>query len=305
MKKICLLIVFNHKYNRNIPHLRKIYQSRFSHIYFIVTFNSHCKELDKTDDIINVWESSYCFQGYFPITYEKLKEDKYDYFIIIGDDLILNPKLNEENIFDCMQLSQNDCYIKKISPFGNSYIYESNKLYSILAPWNINTGVNWQEELPPYEEAIELCKRHRVEITEELKRPLFLRKGYKSIKSIPLSSLTISINHGRKLPYPLFKAYSDMLIINSESMECFCHYCGVLSAMNIFVETAIPLAMCLACKSIKFEEDIPFYGIEKWREGISELEKHFHNNIYELLDDFGDNVLYYHPIKLSKWKMET
>lgn len=68
--------------------------------------------------------------------------------------------------------------------------------------------------------------------------------------------VTLGVNRGTKLKYPLFKAYSDFLIIDRASMKEFSRLSGVFAAMNIFVETAIPLAMVLACKTIKYEKDL-------------------------------------------------
>lgn len=57
--KICLTIIFNHRYDDNIKKLKRIYRGRFSEIRFIVPFYDLSDE-----DVIPVFESSYNFQGY-------------------------------------------------------------------------------------------------------------------------------------------------------------------------------------------------------------------------------------------------
>ena len=92
--------------------------------------------------------------------------------------------------------------------------------------------------------------------------------------------MTLAINKGRTLPYPLFKSYADMIIIDRFSMDEFCRLSGVFAAMNLFVETAIPLAMILACTNIKTEGSINgYYGVEKWREEIPEFERKYNHDL--------------------------
>lgn len=302
MKRICLIIVFNHKYNRNIPILDKIYEKRFSSIYYLVPFAT--EEIHKADspNIITVYETSYCFQGYFAQAYEKIKEDSFSHYIMIGDDQILNPKLNETNILAELGLGEKDSYIKNIIPYGESIGDQSNKLYNILSAFRINVGVSYQPEIPSYEEALEKCREHHLKVTAKLPLSFFCHKGYLHPKHLPLTLVTLAINRGRKLPYPLFKSYADMLVIDRNSMNEFCRLSGVFAAMNIFVETAIPLAMILACSNIKTENDIlGYHGIENWGKEIPAFEDKYRHDLGYLLDNFEDKALYYHPIKLSRW----
>ncbi len=37
-KKLALLVVYNHRYDKNIPVIDKIYQNRFSHVFHLVPF---------------------------------------------------------------------------------------------------------------------------------------------------------------------------------------------------------------------------------------------------------------------------
>lgn len=305
MSRVCLLIVFNHKYNKNIPMLQKIYGKRFSNIYYLVPFNSEIIEGLDMNHVISVYESSYYFQGYFAQAYEKIKYDSYEHYVIIGDDQILNPSLDENNIIEKMGLENKDSFIKKIVPYGKSGGDKSNKLYTILSPFRINTGISYKLEIPTKEEAELCCKKHGYEVTDKLPWSFLLKKGYVHPKYILQTLVCLLINRGRKLPYPLFKAYSDMIIIDATSMELFCRYSGVFAAMNIFVETAIPLAMILSCERIKEEKDLKrYHGVENWGVDIEYFEDKYKKDLNYLFDNFSEDVLYYHPIKLSKWQYE-
>ena len=308
MSKVCLVIIFNHKFNKNIPLLEKIYSNRFHDLYYIVPFNT--EQIDGVDQerIIPVYETSYCFQGYITQAYPRFKDEKYSHYIFIGDDQILNPKLNENNILEELNINPRESYIKEIIPYdeiaNGSLKDQSNKLYNILTAFRINGGVSYNSEIPSYEEACKKCDEKGLKIAKKLPLSFFKGKGYLGFKYLPLTIVTIGINKGLKLPYPLFKAYSDLIIIDKNSMDEFSRLSGVFAAMNIFVETAIPLAMVLACSTIKCEKDIEYYGIENWNNDIEDFEKKHRRNLNSLFSNFGDKVIYYHPIKLSKWVID-
>ena len=306
MSSVCLSIIFNHKYNNNIPVLNRIYNHRFSSVYYIVPFFNENIDEVPSSRIIPVYETSYCFQGYITQAFQKIKKDEYSHYIFIADDQILNPLLNENNIIEQMGLDKLDSYIKEIVPYdelrNGSLVDKSNKLYNILSAFNMNVGVAYQSEIPPYDDAATRCAHHNLRVAKSLPLSFFLNKGYLGFKYLPLTMVTLGVNRGTKLKYPLFKAYSDFLIIDRASMKEFSRLSGVFAAMNIFVETAIPLAMVLACKTIKYEKDLKkFHGIEYWGKDILAFEKKYKSNLDLLFHNFGDDILYYHPVKLSRW----
>ena len=55
MGKVCLVLIFNHKYEQNIEKLKRIYRDRFSMIRFMIPFYNGD---DKGGEIISVYESS-------------------------------------------------------------------------------------------------------------------------------------------------------------------------------------------------------------------------------------------------------
>lgn len=307
MSDVCLVVIFNHKYNKNISVLEEIYGGKYSSLYYIVPFNNdEIKGIGK-DRIISVYETSYCFQGYIAQAYNQIKNQEYSHYIFIGDDLILNPKLNENNILSELSLLKDESYIKEIVPYGDitngSLVDQSNKLYNILSAFNINVGVSYKDEIPDFNEACEMCRRHGMKISKKLPLKFFMNKGYIYPKYLPLTIVTLAINRGFKLPYPLFKAYSDMIVIDQNSMDEFCRLSGIFAAMNIFVETAIPLAMLFSCNKIKQEKDLNYYGVENWGKEIEAFEKKYHRDLNYLFNNYEENVIYYHPVKLSRWTM--
>lgn len=60
MEKIALLIIYNHRYDKNIPILDKIYEGRFSYVYHVVPFYDGDRE-----NVIAVYENSYVLFGHF------------------------------------------------------------------------------------------------------------------------------------------------------------------------------------------------------------------------------------------------
>jgi hypothetical protein len=79
--------------------------------------------------------------------------------------------------------------------------------------------------------------------------------------------------------------------------------CGVLSAQGIFVEVALPTALLLAAESIATDANITLVGKALWTsEEVQEVSTKFAQSLDKLEQEFPKDVLYYHPIKLSKWK---
>lgn len=115
MNKVGLLIIYNHRYDKNIPRLEEIYRKRFSHIFHIVPFYD-----GKQENVISVYESSYYFSGYISQTYAHLKDSGFTHFFVVADDMIINPNLNENNLWLQMGIDADDCYIDGLIGFCRS-----------------------------------------------------------------------------------------------------------------------------------------------------------------------------------------
>ena len=106
MSKIALLIVYNHRYDKNIPVLEKLYEGRFDHVFHIIPFYDGDKE-----NVIPVYESSWYFSGYISQAYSHIRKQGFTHYFIVADDMILNPEITQENIFVKMGLKEDECFL--------------------------------------------------------------------------------------------------------------------------------------------------------------------------------------------------
>ncbi len=320
--KVALIFVFNHKYDKNIDILEKLYKNRFSNIYHLVPFYDGNKE-----NVIPVYESSQYFQGYLAQGYKKYFREDYEHYFFIGDDLILNPAINENNYKTYFHLDENASYIPEIyslHQLTNNDTLRFLPVKSITGKkrWHwckirdfINDyqhkayGVENADEMPSYREAAALIKQHGYDV-----QPV----NYKDLHGdvFPLTSATLKyaahLNAYFKkfeLAYPVVGSYSDIVIISKDSIKKFCHYCGVLATNKLFVEFAIPTALLLSSGKVITEKTIGKRGQIYWLYTQPEIEKYesdmkpYHQNLNELMDNFPTDKLYIHPVKLSKWKV--
>lgn len=110
--KVALLVVYNHRYDKNIARVRELYAKRFSHIYHIMPFYDGYEQ-----DVIPVYESSYCFSGYLSQAYTHIGDKGFTHFLVVADDMILNPVINELSIWKETGLDYCDSYIDEIVCF--------------------------------------------------------------------------------------------------------------------------------------------------------------------------------------------
>lgn len=87
--KTALLVVYNHRFDKNIGRIRELYANRFSYIYHIMPFYD-----GNEPDVIPVFDSSYCFSGYIAQAYSHLRNGGFTHFFVVADDMILNPSIN-------------------------------------------------------------------------------------------------------------------------------------------------------------------------------------------------------------------
>ena len=75
---ICLVIIYNHRYDQNIKILEQIYKGRFAAIYHLVPFYD-----GKKQNVIPVYESSYQFQGYVAQGMKYFYNNNYTHYLFI------------------------------------------------------------------------------------------------------------------------------------------------------------------------------------------------------------------------------
>lgn len=315
MKKICLLILFNHRFDKNLSLLDEMYRNRFTHVRYIVPFYDGPRK-----DVIAVYGRSIFFETYIAQAYNVLKDEGFDYFYIIADDMIINPQINERNIKEFFELEEGESWIPHLRTIReqnyfwigtlSAYIYNPKQKY-----------VEIKNELPVLQEAIAKFREQGLENPMELSRYDVFKDFTLKIDSLAnkarlllriLSRLRNPFKKGVKLNYPLAASYSDTLLVAGETMARFAHYCGVFGATSLFVEVAIPTALVLASeKKIKTERDIMHKGRSYWKTSdnvFCESPHYLWDNLeveYKNLDDmirnFPQDAIYMHPVKLSKW----
>jgi hypothetical protein len=295
VQRVGLIIIFNHKYNGNLPLLRKLYSSRFSYIRFLSPFYEGS---DK--DVFRVYENSYQFQGYVAQAFEQYADETISHYVFIGDDLILNPLLNETNILDYLTLADQESYFERFTPLKEMTYWSYNRFMDIERAFK-QEGAIYRGEIPTEEEAYRYAGSYglrdfdlrgaKFKYAEPVKQAKYIMKRM-------LWPLT--------LRYPLVAGYSDFFVISASYMEKFKHLCGVFAAMRLWVEVAVPTAMMFSCGRIKFQADIPMLAPKMWEPSamVREYEHKCGYRLSRMEENWPERYLYLHPVKLSKWADE-
>ena len=289
--KVALLVIYNHRFDKNIKRVQELYSKKFSYIYHVVPFYDGKVE---GVDVIPVYESSYNFQGYISQAYTHIKDNGFTHYLVIADDMIVNPEVDEQNIWDLVGINKDECFIP-----ANLKVFQTMKIF--WSPiWDALTyrinipGVEIEKILPSKDFAIERFHYYNLPtgpIPFSVLLPHY-QNYVLAIKKLPWY---------RKLNYPLVGCYSDSLFITSDAMSSFCTYCGAFAATNLFVEVAIPTALILSTKKLKFDKDIKLHNGALWTKSIHLLDKYGYS-LEKLINDFPKDKFFLHPVKLSKWK---
>lgn len=307
MTKVCLIIVFNHRYDKNIPVLEKIYQNRFSAIYFLVPFYNGTHP-----NVIPVFESSHYFQSFFAQGFYRFFKEEFTHYLFVGDDCILNPSINENNLYDKTGLEPAADFIPGLftldSVSGSGWWHTAKGIEFFTN----RKGAEIARELPSREEALRRFQYHGLKIRPLTSQNIF---GNEKINKLtwwqsPIYKqffLRVKWKDFRKkakieLPYPVAGSYSDIVIVTKDIIAEFCRYCGIMAAAGLFVEIAIPTALVLLSKRIMQEKDLRLNGKALWNPSEwDELEQQYGKSLTRLIKEFPQNQLHYHPIKLSRW----
>lgn len=308
MTDICLIVVYNFRYDDNIEKIEKIYGNRFNTIYHLVPFYDGSKA-----NVIPVFEHSFYFQGYFPQGLSKYFSEKYSHYVFIADDLILHPKINQNNIVNELNISNNEAFLAKNWGVLSDVTFEWDNFFPALNSFYQDEilehhEVDWKNELPEMKVAQEYFKQNKLTIN---KIGIKNFKGYKGDykynrfkPSIP-KYLKLLLKRRRSLPYPILTGYSDFIVVPASTVKEFCRICEVFRRMRLWVEAAIPTALVLCNNQLVTTTETNYTGTEYWVNKnaylLAERTKKCDNKINILLNSFGENELYIHPIKLSQW----
>jgi hypothetical protein len=293
--KTCLVIVFNHKFERNLPLLRKMYNKRFDLVYFLMPFYS-----GNDSDVIPVYECSYYFEGYFAQAYRQIYDESIDNYIFIGDDLILNPALNQDNICEIFNVDAQTSFIESANPLNKCTYWPYSRIEQVITAFK-STGVNYKSELLPADEAFALVGKKGFND--------FSMSGFKFSGTGKLRRMKSTIKklfYRYDLPYPVFAGYSDFVIISKEDISEFARLSGVFAAMGLWVEIAVPTTLRLISSNLKTNEDVDIDALCMWArtKQLIDAENKCNYDLHLLFKNWPDNCAYLHPVKLSKWKWE-
>lgn len=300
MNKIALLVLYNHRYEKNIPIIEKIYEGKFSHLYHIIPFYEGNKE-----NVLPVYESSYQFQSYIAQAYQQIKHENFTHYFVVADDMIIHPQINENNLFEITGIPEDSCFITD---------FRDRISHPNIIPlfWSVSKkGVEVKNILPKAENAIQSIKRYGLfclpypfsYVLKFIITSLFHLK----IKSI-LAGLYYLLYKNKKQTdfYPVIWGYSDILLINGNTMPKFCTNCGCFAALNDFVEFAIPTSLAISTDKITFGQQLKLKYISQLHsldeDYRNEFEKKYHYDLALLLNNYPQDLFFIHPIKLSKWK---
>lgn len=317
--KVCLVVIFNHRFDRNLPLLRKIYGERFSDIRFLMPF------YDGTDsDVIPVYGSSHQFHGYAIQAYHKLKDIPCTHYLFIGDDLIIHPAFDETNF-----VGRTNMYDKK---FLDTEIIPLNSPNLFRWCWTIGSSdsfykstVNWKDYLYTYDEAIAKFNDFFGTQYKEVYDEAFFgnpnEPGSNMVGAwndsngfLAVVKHFIALNaNSLKIPYPMARGYSDIFCLDKGSLFEFSRLCGIFSAMNLFVEIAIPTAAVLTYKREETEffkgsaqKYVTFFHSESalilWNKSRDAFEDRYDHDFSRMCSEWNEKILFVHPIKLSRWK---
>ncbi len=295
--KIALLIIYNHRYDKNIAILDELYSGKFTHVFHVMPFYDGNKE-----NVLTVYDSSFYFESYVAQAYQRIKNMGFTHYYFIADDMILNPQINERNLFDFTRIPQDCCWINDFRdytthPYGVPICINAKK-----------KGIEVNAVLPSMEEVCANFDYHSLSYFPNKWYAVkdFFYSFFRKRLSFCLSDIYI-LRHGYgRYCYPGVWGYSDTLLIPSEMMDKFSLYCGALAGLNVFVEHAIPLALLMTTNRIKTQKDIKLktvtqlYGLGK--NGQKEFFNKYKFSLEKLMSEFPEDWFFVHPIKLSKWK---
>ena len=296
MANICLSFIFNHQFEKNIPKLRKLYDDRFSTIRYLSPFSKTTEP-----DIVPIFEKSIHFQGYFAQALRHLPRNC-DYYVFCGDDLILNPSLNEGNLINALNCDDS-AYIKYLNPIWE-HSFAWHKFEECKCFTEKEYSIPYENLLPSRIELLKIYERHGL---------YYRNLGFHNFKGVKEKKVTTNriksgvsyfLRNGIKhfINYPLVEGYSDFIVVPQRHLELFCHYCGIFAAMNLWVDSAIATALILTGSEVTTEKHSYYSGTEYWNgDELNKRLKPINNQLDKIADIFKENELYIHPIKLSSY----
>jgi hypothetical protein len=276
--------------------LKQMYEERFEKIYFLVPFYD-----GKRTDVISVFESSYQFQGYVSQAMHHIEKGDITHFLFIGDDLILNPNINQNNIETFFHNDQKSCMPQPKPLFKFRGWRYRERGFNAYQAFHSYSGTEYKDKILTAEEAFNRVDVPRTQFTFNL--GMFFCKDSKRDQFkffIQYPKHIFGLVKGINMDYPLYGGYSDIFMIRADEIDQVAYTFGVFAAMRLFVEIAIPTAMKILCSDL---QEIPGNNIVMWTdEEKKTFSEKYNYSLKSLFEQWPEDCNYIHPIKLSKWK---
>lgn len=320
-RKTGLVVLFNHNYEKNIPIIKNLYKTRFSELKILMPFY-----YGDDEDVLHVYGNSFVFHTYICQAKKALLQMDCDDFLIIGDDLLLNPELNENNIHEKLSIPDGAFYIDGVEDVSKGEYNRPVQEASCFSPFYPGLDSSANRCVPSFDEAFEILKQKNLISSTKLRKwppyyPEFKKGGLKAIHT-NYKIFKARVWHflkviqyklkGVDMPYPYVFGYSDILLIPREKMLELCSYLEVFATWKMFVEMAIPTAIsllpdatvCYASQTNYETGNVWYPSNPKHFTKISGIINDLLNSSTtpsELLSHFPSDYLYLHPVKLSKY----
>ena len=312
---VCLCVIFNHPFPANLPLLRKIYQGRFKHVRFLMP-------LMRSDDpdVLTVYRGSFSHHAYLGDHRKELLELSCAYYVMVQDDVLLAPWLDESNIVEALGIkSAAEGFISNLDPAPRDvgvWGFQAGSLWRMILPRNIISGTGTDtlpsvlNQLPPAADAAKRAETYGIPATttfsftdRTMSADLALAKS-RSFGRDPADErefvrhmLDMLFGSGPPsdivVPYPIATGgpNTDFYVVPAACLDDYVHIAGVLAAAGLFVEMAGPTALMLSCERVRTLRDT---GREvEWAETRGTPS----SAIERLIEN--DRLLLVHPVKLS------
>lgn len=300
--RLGLCVFFNYPFPSNIPIWRELYGGIFSEIIFIQPLVRSTES-----DVVTVYRAAFNFAGYFSDARTALESMDVDAVVFTGDDCVLNPALFGNDFASRFRWGPEvSGFIPEVLPFANEKWLGNRHKLSVLGRFVGDYGVydqriqGWQHHLPDPERIIE-CYRSLQIAVDDLRFPPEEEITKLTGTQREIIRRTFRGNSTAPQPYPLSYAISDFFIVAQSRLAEFCHQAGLLAAMNVFPEAAVPMALVSLEGTLRQARDCRL--VFQWTYGRNRDATFFvPTSIDELRDCIGKqpaNSIFIHPVKMS------
>ena len=304
--KTGLCIIFNHPFPEQLPLLRVLYGTRFDRLLFLVPFESMT-----ANDVQTVYRGGYSFDGMIVEARERIKKtmDDCDYIAFVHDDLLLSPKFNQANLHKHLALGTRDCFVpfaRKIAAPIDNWVWFYALPYKVLYPMDqlLGTGAEKARKYLPHADIIAAaCRRHQFVPSNSVLTPM---TGGGRAAGAYFSRYIDDQLFGRTnsaksidLEYPFFEGYSDFAVVGRGILDEWIHVLGILSAMQVFPEIAIPTASVWLADKLSTLPTLGATSSILWGQDRAKSE-----SLDWVIDRFDQDDYFVHPVKLKNYGLD-